>query len=118
MRSEIAFHLSSIEPKKLLGGFGGCFGQFFQRKTTRGGDCFGNDARVRRFASFSAKRNRREIWAIRFHHKLPERNLCRYFANRRSILESNDAGKRHEMVQVNHFVRLFKCAAKAMKNTA
>src|SRR5262249_54014503 len=73
---------------------------------------------MRRFAALSAKRDRRQIWAIGFGHKFPERNFCRDLSHGYAVFESNNARKRKEVVELENFIRLIKRAAEAMKDTA
>src|SRR5207248_2742204 len=70
------------------------------------------------FAPLSTERHRREIWTVGFHHELPQRKLCRHFAHCGAVLECDDAGERNEMIETQHFIRLFERAAKAMKDAA
>src|SRR6266446_2260152 len=64
---------------------------------------------MRGFAALSAKRNRRQIWAIGFDHKFPERDFCRDLSYRYAVFESDNSRERNELVERT---------AEAMKNTA
>ena len=73
---------------------------------------------MRRFAALSAKRRRRQKRAIGFDHKFPERNFCRDLSHGHAVFESNNSSERNEMVKGENFIRLFKRATEAVKNTA
>src|SRR4030095_16712641 len=107
-----------IELKKPLRGFGCCLGNFFERNLSRRGNRFGHDTCIRRFGALSAKRDRRQIWTISFHHEFPERNLCGNFSHSRAVFESDNSSERNEMIEIENFICLIKCAAEAMKNAA
>src|SRR6266704_1242919 len=70
-----------------------------------------------RFAALSAKRNRRQIWAIGFDHKFPERDFCRDLSYRYAVFESDNSRERNEVVEIENFIRLIERTAEAMKHT-
>src|SRR5262249_45126908 len=105
-----------IEPEKPVRSFGRRFSNFFQRHGPSCCDRFGDNARVRRFGTFSTKRNGRQIWAIGLDHKFPERDFCRDFSHGCAVFESDNSGERNEMVKAKNFIRLIERAAEAMKN--
>src|SRR6266566_4071834 len=72
---------------------------------------------MRGFAALSAKRNRRQIWAIGFDHKFPERDFCRDLSYRYAVFESDNSRERNEVVEIENFIRLIERTAEAMKNT-
>src|SRR5947208_15671079 len=86
----------AIKPKELLCGFSRCFSNFVECNASSRSDGFSYDVRMRRFAALSAKRNRRQIWAIGFDHKSPERDFCRDLSLGDIVLESKNYCKRHE----------------------
>src|SRR5205809_972907 len=108
----------AIEPEKLLRGFGRCFSNLLQRNTTCRCDRFGDNARMRRFTSFSSKGRWRQIWAISFDHKFPEWNFCGDLSHGYTVFESDNTRKRNEVVEIENFACLIKGAAEAMKDTA
>src|SRR5262249_33738359 len=117
----VSCHYSSscpIELKKLLRGFGCCFGNFFQRSLSRRCDRFRHDPCVRRFSAFPAKRDGGQIWTIGFHHEFPERDLCRNFSHSGAVFESDNSSERDEVVKTENFICLIERAAEAMKNAA
>src|SRR5262245_47177558 len=73
---------------------------------------------MRRFAAFSAKRDRRQIWTIGFHHEFPEQDLCRDSSHGRTVFKSDNSGKRNEVVKIENFIRLIQRASETMKNAA
>src|SRR4030095_4585786 len=73
---------------------------------------------MRRFAALSAKRRRRQIWAIGFYHEFPERDFCRDLSHGYAVFKSNNSRKRNEVVEIENFTRLIEQAPEAMKNTA
>src|SRR5947199_5812296 len=73
---------------------------------------------MRRFAALSTERNGRQIRAIGFHHKFPERDLCRDFSHGCAVFESDNSSERNEVIKTEHFIRLLERAAEAMKNPA
>ena len=73
---------------------------------------------MRRFAALSTKRRGRQIWAIGFDHKFPERDFCRDLSHGYAVFESDNSRKRNEVVEIENFIRLIERAAEAMKNTA
>src|ERR1700758_5276204 len=73
---------------------------------------------MRRFAALSAKRRGRQIWAIGFDHKFPERDFCRDVSHGYAVFESNNSRKRNEVVEIENFIRLIERATEAMKNNA
>src|SRR5260370_5278787 len=95
-----------------------CASDFFQRNAARARDFFRDQPRVCGFAPFSAKRDRRKIWAIGFDHEFIERHLCCDFANLFAVLIGDDSGKRNEVPEIDDFVRLIERAAKTMKDAA
>src|SRR4029077_15789595 len=107
-----------IELKKPLRGFGGRLGNLLQRDVSRRGDRFCHDTCIRWFRTFSAKRDRRQIWAIGLHHEFPERDLCGNFSHSLAVFESNNSSERNEVVEIKNFICLIKRAAEAMKNAA
>src|SRR5438105_8351625 len=89
-----------IELKKLFCSFGRRLRKFVERNLSRCCNRFCHDACIRRFRAFAAKRDRRQIWAIGFHHEFPERDLCCNFSHSRSVFESDNSSERNEMVEV------------------
>src|SRR5207247_3293570 len=79
---------------------------------------FSHDARVCRFAAFSAEGDGRKIWAIGFHHELPKRDLCRDLSDRRAVFESDNSREGNKMVTIENFIRLLERAAETMEDTA
>src|SRR4029077_3538743 len=71
-----------------------------------------------RFAALSAKRRGRQIWAIGFDHKFPERDFCRDLSHGYAVFESNNSRKRNEVVEIENFIRLIERPTEAMKNNA
>src|SRR5882757_504000 len=92
----------AIKPKELLCGFGRCFSNFVERNASSPRDGFRYDARVRRFAALSTKGRRRQIWAIRFDHKFPERDFCRDLLHGYAVFESDNSRKRNEVVEIEN----------------
>src|SRR6266536_2798625 len=115
-RSIHLFVSSAVESKKLFRRFRGGLGDFLKWHATRGRDRLCHNACVRRLASFPAKRNRREIWTIRFDHEFPKRYLGGNLADAGPVLKRDDAGKGNQMIQVEHFIRLFERATEAMEH--
>src|SRR5215467_13379547 len=107
-----------IEPEKLLRSFGRCFSNLLQRNTTCRRNRFGDNARMRRFASLPSKGRWRQVWAISFDHKFPERDFCCDLSHGYTIFESDNARKRNEVLEIENFIRLFERATEAMKDTA
>jgi hypothetical protein len=73
---------------------------------------------MRWLASFTAKGNRRQIWAVGFHHECVQRNFRSDLPDAGSIFESHNAGKRNQVTKTKDFVRLFESAAEAMEHAA
>src|SRR5467141_2196914 len=73
---------------------------------------------MRRLTPFSAKRDRRQIRAIRFDHESINRHLRGDFAHLFAVLERDDSGKGNKMAEIENLVRLIKCAAETMKDAA
>src|SRR6266699_5611121 len=73
---------------------------------------------MRRFAALSAKRRGRQIRAIGFDHKFPERDFRRDLTYRYAVFESDNSRERNEVVETENFIRLIERTAEAMKNTA
>src|SRR5215469_15460007 len=67
--------LPTIKSEEFLCSCGGCASDFFQRNPARVCNLFRDQSRIGRLATFSAKRNGREIWAIGFDHETIERNF-------------------------------------------
>src|SRR6266478_2442904 len=95
-----------------------CASDFFQGNAARARDLFRDQPRVCGFAPFSAKRDRRKIWAIGFDHEFIERYLCCDFTNLFTVLKGDDSGKRDKMPEIDDFVGLIERAAKTMKDAA
>ena len=76
---------------------------------------FGDEARVRRFAAFPAKRDRREIGTIGLDHEFPKRKLRRDLAHVRAVFESHDPGERNQMTERDNFIGLFRVPPKQWK---
>src|SRR5439155_16146231 len=107
----------AIKPKELLCGFGRCFSNFVECNASSRSDGFSYDACMRGFAALSAKRNRRQIWAIGFDHKFPEREFCRNLSYGYAVFESDNSRERNEVVEIENFIRLTERTAEAMKHT-
>src|SRR5712692_3072228 len=73
---------------------------------------------MRRFATFAAKRNGREIRTIGFHHELIQRDLCRDLSHGCAIFESDDPSERNQVAKNENVIRLPKRTAEAMKDAA
>jgi hypothetical protein len=73
---------------------------------------------MRRFAALSAKRRGRQIWAICFDHKFPQRDFCRDLSHGYAVFESHNSRKRNQVIEIENFTRLIERAAETMKNTA
>src|SRR4029450_7120349 len=115
------YHYSCSCPIKLkesFRGFGCRLGNLLQRDFSRRGDRFCHDSYILWFRAFSAKRDRRQIWAIGFHHEFPERDLCRNFSHCHAVFESNNSSERNEVLEIENFICLIKRTAEAMKNAA
>src|SRR5205807_6330635 len=110
--------ISSDESEKIFGCFGRSAREIFDVDSARGRDRIRDQPSVRRLAAFSAERDRREIWAIGFHHELPGWNLRRELPDRRAIFESYNAGEGNEMVKIENFSRLFERTAETMEDAA
>src|SRR6266446_2581427 len=95
-----------------------CASDFFQGNAASARDFFRDQPRVCGFAPFSAKRDRRKIWAIGFDHEFIEGHLRGDIANLSTVFEGDDSGKRNEMPEIDDFVRLIERPAKTMKDAA
>src|SRR5882724_9112570 len=92
--------------------------EFFRSCRCCASDFFHDQPRVCGFAPFSAKRDRRKIWAIGFDHEFIEGHLRGDIANLSTVFEGDDSGKRNEMPEIDDFVRLIERSAKTMKDAA
>src|SRR6266404_3363600 len=110
--------LATIKSKEFLCSCGGCASDFFQRNSAGPRDFLRDESRVSGLATFSAKRNGREIRAGGFDHERIERNFRGDFAHLFSVLERDNSGERHEVAEIENFVRLFERTAEAMKHAA
>src|SRR5947208_6445724 len=97
----------AIKPERLLCGFGRRFNNFFQWNASPRRDRFRYDARMRRFTALSAKRRRRQIWAICFDHEFPERDFCCDLSYGYAVFEGNNPRERNQVVKIENFIRLF-----------
>src|SRR6266404_7166265 len=95
-----------------------CASDFFQGNAASARDFFRDQPRVCGFAPFSAKRDRRKIWAIGFDHEFIERDLSSDFAHLFSVFERDDSGEGNEMPEIDDFVRLVEGSAETMKDAA
>src|SRR6266699_5240413 len=110
--------LPALKSEEFFRGCRCCASDFFQGNAARARDLFRDQPRVCGFAPFSAKRDRRKIWAIGFDHEFIERHLSGDFANLSTVFEGDDSGKRNEMPEIDDFVRLIERSAKTMKDAA
>src|SRR5947209_19094856 len=88
--------LPTIKSEELLCSCRGCASNFFHRNSAGFRNFFGDKASVCGFATFSAKRHRRQVRAIGFDHETVERNLGGDLANLFSVFEGNDSGERND----------------------
>src|SRR5215469_4029838 len=110
--------LPTIKSEEFLCRCRGCASDFFQGNAAGASDLFRDQSCVGRLAAFSAKRDRRQIWAICFDHETVHRDFRCDFANLFSSLERYDSSERNEMAKIENFIRLIEGAAKTVKNTA
>src|SRR4030095_629816 len=78
----------------------------------------GNDACMRRLAALSSKGCWREIRAVGFHHKFPERDFCRDLSYGCAVFESDNPRERKEAVQIKNLIGLIERATEAMEDSA
>src|SRR2546423_146755 len=98
--------LPTVKSEEFFRSCGGCASDFFQRNSASSGDFLCDETRVSRFATFSAKWDRRQIGAIGFDHELIEWNLRGHFADLFTVFERDDSGERNKVAEPQNFVRL------------
>ena len=106
------------ESEELFRSCRGRASDFFQCDIASFGDFLRDQPSVGRLAPFSAIRDRRQIWAIRFDHEFVHRHLGRDFANLFPVLKRHDSREGNEMTEIENFVCLIERAAKTMKHAA